>query len=126
MGSLSGVPAFLALLQAALFHTLCLVMPRDYCHYGMKTKAAVQLCVELCPLPSLRFSAVSSDYSRTEDLLNVRDEAARRLPVLLLRSALWHRVLSVYLFSSIIKNTTAGRQQSWLPHTHSRTHSQTQ
>lgn len=33
----------------------------------------------------------------------------------LCQSALWHWVLSVYLFSSIIKNTAAdGRQQPWL------------
>lgn len=53
------------------------VVARDYCHYGMKTKAAVQI-VELFSTPQL-VCTVSSDYSRAEDLLNVRDEAARRL-----------------------------------------------
>lgn len=54
--------------------------PRDYCHYGMKTKAAVQIVEQLCGefSPHLLCS-VSSDYSRAEDLLNVRDEAARSL-----------------------------------------------
>lgn len=50
------------------------------------------------------------------------------------QSALWHWVLSVYLFSSIIKNTaTDGRQQRWLDgwqcahsNIHTHTHTQTQ
>lgn len=47
----------------------------------MKTKAAVQIVEQLSVELSLQLlCTVSSDYSRAEDLLNVRDEAARSLP----------------------------------------------
>lgn len=60
-------------------------MARDYCHYGMKTKAAVELSPPVpasCLLTLPLLSQVT--IHRAEDLLNVRDEAARSFSTLLL------------------------------------------
>jgi len=116
-------------------------------------RAAPQKSFPPCS-PLLRY--VSSDYSQPEDLLNVRDGFAAVCgcgcvcdwswnwswsSVLdwdwegdwVAVSALWHWVLSVYLFSSIIKNTASGpRTKDWelgtgywelRRYTHSNTHS---
>lgn len=59
-------------------------MARDYCHYGMKTKAAVELCPPVsAPTPTLPLLSQVTIH-RAEDLLNVRDEAARSFSTLLL------------------------------------------